>query len=965
MKKLFFFRSSSSSGNNSGSPPSTEKHVYWENPRGSGLNNQAGDKSESFRSSRGLLSKSKKPTSDSQSCSTSSGLRRSRSLSSAAFLLDGLGQKNFPCSSDQSRSPSSSTKSALHQQCNHVSRCTRALTPERQSREKRPEVAAIQTAYGLERPGSSRIHHDSSGNSSLCSSNASTKILDRYIDGEQHQERSRPTNSSSQRIYNGHGNGGGKLPPRVQCTAPTSPTDNAKGKPKSHSFREAKGTRLHFSSRDWAENGFGHESPRRLAKNVVERLSQTHVLPKSSSKEFDHDIPVTIEDIYCGSLNRCSDSSSEVIARKSYSLDEPYETVNEYLRDDFSTFQKQNCFLGNNSEDFNSHEIEEDADVELQRKSKEAEDRVMILFEELEQETFLYDSGFDVPTLIQTIRSLTEDKISLAREVSGLLQSRIAERTSAKEEIRLAKAELESRTRRLEKEKNELQSALEKELDRRSSDWSLKLEKYQMEEQRLRERVRELAEQNVSLQREVSSFNERESESRSMITYSEQQLKDLTTRAEEYKYENLDLRQKLSELEDKYGAAEEDLNCMRSNFEEKEIECKELQKSTARLLRTCSEQEKTIAGLREALSEDIRKKESLVKFDEHLSKLQMEQMRLTGVELSLRREVETYRVEVYSLRHENISLLNRLKGNGKEIGALTFKLDRELWTRICCLQNQGLSLLNQSTQLCSQLLEFIKGKAGQLQETKQGIEFIRNGLDGQFVVECDMKVQGFKHGIESLTRSLQTMSALLHEKSSLGSSKSQSLQTDADRQGKQNDLTPEDIIRSELKAETLLTSLLREKLYSKELEVEQLQAELATAVRGNDILRCEVQNALDNLSCVNHKLKDLELQMLKKDEIVNQLEGDFQDSAKELKIMKGILPKVSEERDLMWNEVKQYSEKNMLLNSELNLLKKKIEVLDEDILLKEGQITILKDTLGSKRFDLLASPDSMQEFLLE
>ncbi|TXG49639.1 hypothetical protein EZV62_025514 [Acer yangbiense] len=969
MKKLFFFRSSSSSGNNSVSPPSTEKQAYWENPHGSEVNNQAGDKSESFRSPRGLLSKSRKQTSDSQSCSTSSGLRRSRSLSSAAFLLDGLGQKNFPCPSDQSKSPSSSSNSALHQQCNHGSRRTRALTPGRQSREKRPEVTAIPNAHGLERPGSSgssRAHHDSS-NSSLCSSNASTKILDRYIDGEQHQERNRSTNSSSQRIYNGHGNGGGKLPPRVQYTAPTSPVDNGKGKPKSHSFREAKGTRLHFSSRDWVENGFGHESPRRLAKNVVERLSQSHVLPKSSSKEFDHDIPITtIEDIYCGSLNRCSDSSSEVIARKSYSLDEPYETVNEYLRDDFSTFEKQNCFLGNDSEGFNSLGIEEDADVELQRKSKEAEDRVMVLFDELEQEIFLYDSGFDVPTLIQTIRRLTEEKISLAREVSGVLQSRIAERASTKEEIRLAKAELESRTRRLEKEKNALQSALEKELDRRSSDWSLKLEKYQMEEQRLRERVRELAEQNVSLQREVSSFNERESESRSMVTYSEQQLKELTTRVEEYNYENQDLRQKLSEVEDKYGAADDDLNRMKSNFEEKEIECKELQKSTARLLRTCSEQEKTIAGLREALSDEIGKKESLVKFDKHLSKLQMEQMRLTGVELSLRREVESYRVEVDSLRHENISLLNRLKGNGKESGALTIKLDKELWTRICCLQNQGLSLLNESTQSCSQLLEFIKGKAGQLQETKQGIEFIRNGLDGQFVVECDMKVQGFKRGIESLTRTLQNMSAVLHEKSTLVTSKSQSLQTDADRRGKLNDLIPEEIIRAELKAETLLTSLLREKLYSKELEVEQLQAELATAVRGNDILRCEVQNALDNLSCANHKSKDLELQMLKKDEHINQLESDFQDSAKELKIMKGILPKVSEERDLMWDEVKQYSEKNMLLNSELNVLKKKIEALDEEILLKEGQITILKDTLGSsKRFDLLASPDSMQEFLLE
>lgn len=85
---------------------------------------------------------------------------------------------------------------------------------------------------------------------------------------------------------------------------------------------------------------------------------------------------------------------------------------------------------------------------------------------------------------------------------------------------------------------------------------------------------------------------------------------------------------------------------------------------------------------------------------------------------------------------------------------------------------------------------------------------------------------------------------------------------------------------------------------------------------------------------------------------------------KELTVAKGILPKVSQERDMLWEEVKQYSESNMLLNSENNLLKKKIETLDEDILLKEGQITILKDTLG-KPIDLLSIPGSTREFLVE
>ena len=69
-------------------------------------------------------------------------------------------------------------------------------------------------------------------------------------------------------------------------------------------------------------------------------------------------------------------------------------------------------------------------------------------------------------------------------------------------------------------------------------------------------------------------------------------------------------------------------------------------------------------------------------------------------------------------------------------------------------------------------------------------------------------------------------------------------------------------MRYQLKAETLLTSLLREKLCSKEHEVEQLQEELATAVRGSDILQCEVQNAMDSISSLSHKLRDLEIQVI-------------------------------------------------------------------------------------------------------
>ncbi|KAF3636819.1 putative serine/arginine-rich splicing factor RS2Z32-like isoform 1 [Capsicum annuum] len=119
------------------------------------------------------------------------------------------------------------------------------------------------------------------------------------------------------------------------------------------------------------------------------------------------------------------------------------------------------------------------------------------------------DSSRDlsVPVLIRTIRRLAKEKVQMASEVSSMPRNQVTERASTKEEASILQAELDSWTRRLETEKNEL---LEKELDRRSSNWSLKLKKYQIEQHRLRERARELAEKNVSLQREVSSFNEKE-----------------------------------------------------------------------------------------------------------------------------------------------------------------------------------------------------------------------------------------------------------------------------------------------------------------------------------------------------------------------------------------------------------------------------------------------------------------------
>ncbi|KAI5401978.1 COP1-interactive protein 1 [Lathyrus oleraceus] len=908
MKKLFFFRSSASSGgsNNSAPPKSKNEQLSWEVFSDSGVNNQAHGKTED--------KKFRKQVADNQSSSDGPNLRRSRSMSSASFQFK-----------DPAKSPSRSIAGDPYHQFEHSSR------RQNQNSEKRDKpTQSVQNSQGCEQHASSSSisHHESSGNST-CSSNISSMVVDRYIDGEQQLEENRPRNSS-QRKSSRHGNNCTKLPPKVQHTTPNSPTNGVKDKPRAHSFREDRVTRLRSSSHDWAENGYGHESPRTLAKNVIERLSQTCDISKRSSNNISVDNPITIEDIYARSVNGRYESDFHDAPPKIYSLEEPYKMSNGYHG------------MNGNFKGLSYDEPEEDLDAELMRRSKEAEERVILLSKKLEHENLFPDYGYDATTLIQTIRNLVEEKISLALEVSTHLRSQIADRASAKEELKSVKTELELRIQRLEKEKNEMQSALEKELDRRSNDWSFKLEKYQLEEQRLRERVRELAEQNVSLQREVSSVSERETERQSKMAHTDQQVKMLTGMAEKMKGEILGLQQNLFELQDRCNIAEENRDSLRRNFEEKEKECKELHKCVTRLQRTCSEQEKSIIGLRDGFSEDFHKNQSVESIDKHIKKMQMELMRLTGIELALRKELESHKFEEDSLRQENITLLNRLKGDGKECIAATYRLDKELCARICCLQNQGLEMLNTSTDLCSKLMEFVKAKG-----------VIGNGLDGQFIVESETKIHGLKSGIEGLTRNLQMMPSLLKEKSNLLTFNLKSECMDDDMLAKLNDQSSEDILRVELKAERLVTSLLKEKLFSKELQVEQMRAALATEERGNDMLRSEVQNTYDNLSMVSHELKNLELQMLKKDESMNCLQSNFDESSGKLISTRAELHKVLQEKERLLKEVAQFKEQNMLLNSELNEQKLKVLALDEDILVKDGQITILKDSINRPLDDLI------------
>ncbi|CAL9176468.1 unnamed protein product, partial [Musa hybrid cultivar] len=885
--------------------------------------------------------------------------RRSLSFSSATTNY-GMEEKFL---SDFSRSPSNCRNTL-----NHVDNCPihcQSSTPERASRKKRGDLAAVQYTRDVEFDSSGSRENCSSGNSSCgspvplrcrashMSTSNKTEFHDFYIDGEPRVKFNQDhTSHSSGTEVDGCLADKNVLPcpvrpSRVQYMKPMSPTYD-KENFRSYSFRETNHLQR-CSTQDWAKDDIKLASPYRKTRRNAEKLFHAFAGKFLKPQDYDSRTTTTIDDVNDDFSDAQPSLTSNGFSEMHDSeITSSCEDVKDCCTEELTGFQRHKCSLRNAIMDakvdniFNTRLQEEETDEELQRKVKELEEKLELLSEENPEMMKYRSKSSNLTAMLQIIQNINEDRKILALELSSQIRSRLSERFSAKERFKQSKAELDTRTRRLEKEKNEIQSSLERELDRRSNDWSLKLAKFQSEEQRLRERVRELAEQNVALQREISSLKANEVEAQGRMLNSDRQMNELTACLEDVRTKNHDLHQSLSELQDRYSGSEEDRDCLRRCYKEKEKENKELQEVVVKLQRVCSEQEKSISGLRRGYSDDLCKK--VIEEGDNISRLQMEQLRLTGVEQMLRKEVESCRLEMESLRHENISLLDRLQGTHNGYGHSFIKLDRQLHARVDHLQTQGLSLLDKNSYYLGDLLEFIKRRWYQ-QDTSMD-------FDGFSVDEYILKYQSLKRGIENFRRNLQTILTTLDEKSNLDSllCHVQTIEDGKPRQLKSQ--VSEDEMLLNLRAEAILSRVLKENLCSRELEYEQLQADFATSVRARGILQTANQRLQDELSCLTHKMKDLELQqILKKDETISQLHQEMQFSMRDLTSVQSVLQNVSQEKEQMWEEVKQLRKTNMLLENEVSCLRKKIETLDEDILLKEGQISILKD--------------SMEQFVLE
>ncbi|KAM0909300.1 hypothetical protein ACQ4PT_014914 [Festuca glaucescens] len=928
MRRFFFFGSSTANeGNGNGTPGKDGKSKHRSkkaleegegNANSSSRSDDHGARISRSRSRRGKLN-NEEPSNPKQ-------LRRCMSFSSAA-TNNCLKERSFSFSGDVPGSFYNESDAPHHaEDVNHY-----AWSPERHPvlREHSIKVPKAHSVLVTDSPGS-RCHSCSTGHSpptSLvalrCRSSRlgnllnKNEVLDRYIEGEQEagiQNEKRRQNSPTRSVGSNS-----RRPPRPHYTVPSV----------QKSMKESLETYPNVNANDAYLHQLAQERANDSCKNTtLSNASKNHASVLDDFGRFPH-----VEDYKSESFP---------------SVEDIYE--------DFQDVQLSNVIQDapqhyhDNDMDFALEEHE--TDDKLLQRAKEVEERFIALSGGSYELNMSRYKRLSSNEMFQLLQCLTEDRRQLADELSSQIKARLTERFNAKELYKRSMKESDIRARKLEKEKTEIQSALEREIDRRSNDWSARLSRFQSEEERLRERVRELAEKNVSFQRELTSIEANRVDASEKVASLEMQNIKLTDELEKVRKEHNNLQNSSVELHAQFTKAAEEKGHIRGFLKDKEGDNKALHQVVARLQTICNEQEKTIAGLRQGFSAESGK-ESAGCSSERKSRMRIELIRLTGVEQKLRGEVQSRRLEVEALRQENIALLNRLQSTENGSSFSSIRLAQELQARVDNLQIQGLSLLDRTSQLCTKLLDLVKCRRHENEHDRD--------IDA---LDYALEFQGIKGGIENMKRSLQATNAVLAEKQNLIEKSGEAAAGGSSPRVQKDELY---LVDSEfkLKEEALLSRVLKEALLSKELDIEQLQSDVASLLRIQDVMRNEVQRVQDELSCITHKSKHMELQGSKKDELINQIQQDFQESAKELSSLRGQLKIVTDERDLSWQEAKQLRRTTTVMQNETGSLKKKIESLEEDILVKEGQISILQDNIYKPPLDFICSPTTMKQFGME
>ncbi|XP_078430031.1 uncharacterized protein LOC144702042 [Wolffia australiana] len=654
-------------------------------------------------------------------------------------------------------------------------------------------------------------------------------------------------------------------------------------------------TRVHPCSRKPPRGDIiGHEFD--CARNSNERDSRSFL--EKFEGNFKSQTSIMVKDIY-------DNNSNSLMENRSHDLLCLHSTVDGYLSE-----ARDASFTGKHGDRL---------DKELHAKLNEVEDQAKII---PEIQVDIENVSVSDERIMNLLIKVSEEKRKLASELSFHLRSRISERSNAREALKQAKRDLDTRTRRLERERDEVKSCLEKELERRSNDWSATLERFQAEEKRLNARIRELAEQNGCVRKEAASLSTKQLEVQHHVKDLESKLNVTKVTLENMSSENSLLRKALSDLKEKFNAVEADCKSVKRSLKLAEEEAKETKRVISKLHIIRADQEKTIAGLRK-----VRTGQPQDDDDALLSELRAENTRLAGVELGLRNESESLRNQVESLKREIDFLLVSNRSNKSLFG-----LDQELHSQMDSLKNEAFTLLDESDSLCYELINRCDFENGAVRR-----------YDGPSLLELDMKFQGLRREVKIFKRRVESLSLAFDQRSKLDD-----FDVKEQARNMEGDQPREEELELKLMAEALLTSVLKEKLLQKELDLGRLQVELGSSVKESEVLQAKFNSMQDDASSLTDQVKDMKHQILKKDESISRLQQDFQGCSEELRTNEEMLLKISNERDHLWKELNRSREKCMLLDHEVKLLRKKIEDLEEDVLIKEGQITILRDNFEKR-----------------
>jgi hypothetical protein len=414
-----------------------------------------------------------------------------------------------------------------------------------------------------------------------------------------------------------------------------------------------------------------------------------------------------------------------------------------------------------------------------------------------------------------------------------------------------------------------------------------------------------------------------------------------------------DLRRQSSADEDEESRREE----LRDVCAQKEEEKRNLQGLVNGLQELCMNHEKSINGLRQALKNKLLllPEDQLGETCSAMSRnheLHRELYRLSGVEVGLRRELESAKREIALLRCENQSLIARLRaGHEREAArACAKRLDQELRAQLRRSQAQVTALQEKYDLLASRLRLAMRHRPRSSRK-----ELLMQEDNKTLRLELARTRRSLQIGEILLLQSVPTAAIKRRKDQSSSCWDLLVLQEDDPRRehGNNNDnMTALDLPGTTATHLATASSnnceesmmLLQEYALTLEEDLRQSQAHCTLLLQEQEELRLERYELVCSLADSYLRLSELEKELNSRVELMKELEVDLDRSTLQIQQNRKELSLVTRERDELRKEGEIMGREALHMSLEVELLRRRLRQLDEELLLKDGQISILRSS---------------------